>query len=148
MGEDLKIVLGELRELRKEGCNVGAANSTKIGVIEKQQIQHDKRLSSAEKDISSIHTKFEHLPEQVSTQVIEKMNGSLKGDRTMIPIKLTVLGNKIDTTIPASWLGWAAVIIIMLGLVGTHKLDSSEVKETLTQLQRMTGTNIVSRIHE
>lgn len=136
------LILDGISDLRQNGCREGTKNSTNIGHLQSDTKQHDQRIVAVEKDVSSITTKIEDMPEQVSTQVIEKMNGQLKKNhRTMIPITVPAIGLKVG--VPASWLGWiGAIALISYGVYVIHvgRVEARETaRETLNHLRNNIG---------
>lgn len=144
------MILDELKDLKVHGCREGTKNATNIKHLQTTQVQHDERIVSTEKDVSGITTTMADMPEQVSTKVINKLNGSLKnGARTIIPVN--AFGIKFS--LPASWLGWIAAIGILLFVASIHFKGYKETTTTIQELRQavhiQAGTNgiVLTRSH-
>ena len=117
----------KLSDLRRYGCGKAGEHSEAVNTLKETVKQHDKRIGETEKDVREINTKLDMLPEQVA----EKVNGNNKSQRTMVPLKI----GPLRTEVPASWIGWAIMLILMAIGVWFHRPGKSERDQFIETLK-------------
>ena len=134
-----KQILKGIQEIKQgAGCKQGAINSAHIINLQGEKKQHDKRIVQSEKDIASLTTKIDLIPEQVATSVKDIMPRS---NRTMIPLKADFPFCKFNTEVPASWVGWGIALSVLVLGFWIHIAGMQEVKSKLYELHKSVDVN-------